>query len=422
MVLFISTNDDLGGAAVVTMRLAMALRRRGIDARMLVGHKRSGYAWVDTLSSWRVAAAKVAERAQIFAHNGLTRRDLWKVSTGSFGAGVCSHPWVEDADMIVLGWVSQGVVSLSDLRRLCAMRKPLVWWMHDLWCATGICHIPTSASEGSDAIFGCERFREGCGDCPYLHWERRKADLSRRIWERKLRLFQTLPIHFWCVSNWQKEVCLSSSLLRGKRLEVLHHAFPIEDYAFSESVSSDSANKKLIVMGAARLDDPVKGLSMAIEALNLLITKHPDMADQVEAIFFGGLRDAGAIAGLKMSHRYVGPLADSDLQKLYRRADVVLSASLFETMGATLMEGMACGATPVTFGRGGQGDIVSHGADGYIAVYGSADSMADYLYKALTEPFDRQAQHASVAARFAGDRIAERFCRLTKQTCGIDLI
>ena len=121
MVLFISTNDDLGGAAVVTMRLAMALRRRGIDARMLVGHKRSGYAWVVTLSSWRVAAAKVAERAQIFAHNGLTRRDLWQVSTGSFGAGVCSHPWVEDADMIVLGWVSQGVVSLSDLRRLCGV-------------------------------------------------------------------------------------------------------------------------------------------------------------------------------------------------------------------------------------------------------------------------------------------------------------
>ena len=38
-ILFLSTNDELGGAAIVTKRLVKALRRRGEDARMLVAHK-----------------------------------------------------------------------------------------------------------------------------------------------------------------------------------------------------------------------------------------------------------------------------------------------------------------------------------------------------------------------------------------------
>lgn len=401
MILFLSTNDILGGAAMVTYRLVSALRRTGVDARMLVGRKDGDDAWVAQVGSFRRKVAKVAERAEIFASNGFDRADLWKVSTARFGAAVASHPWVAEADAIVLGWVNQGFLSLGQLRRICEMKKPVVWWMHDLWCATGICHLPA----------GCTRYELGCGRCPLLHWERRMGDLSRAVWERKMDIFRRYPIKFLAVSRWQREQCLKGSLLRGMDIEVLGHAFPVEE-SITEPAEGSDCGKLRIVMGAARLDDPVKGLPVAIEALNLLAQEHPELAARSEAVFFGGLADENAFEALRFPFRYVGRMAPDELRNLYATATVVLSTSRFETMGATLMEGMAAGATPVTFGMGGQPDIVTHGENGYIADYGSAQSVAHCLRLALESPFPRAEQHASVASRFSEKVIAGRLLRV----------
>lgn len=401
MILFLSTNDTLGGAAMVTHRLASALRRTGVDARMLVGRKDGDDEWVAQVGSSRRKVAKVAERAEIFASNGFDRADLWKVSTARFGAAVASHPWVAEADAIVLGWVNQGFLSLGQLRRICEMKKPVVWWMHDLWCATGICHLPA----------GCTHYELGCGRCPLLHWERRMGDLSRAVWERKMDIFRRYPIKFLAVSRWQREQCLKGSLLRGMDIEVLGHAFPVEESTTEPAEGSD-CGKLRIVMGAARLDDPVKGLPVAIEALNLLAQEHPELAARSEAVFFGGLADENAFEALRFPFRYVGRMAPDELRNLYATATVVLSTSRFETMGATLMEGMAAGATPVTFGVGGQPDIVTHGENGYIADYGSAQSVAHCLRLALESPFPRAEQHASVASRFSEKVIAGRLLRI----------
>lgn len=401
MILFLSTNDTLGGAAMVTYRLVSALRRTGVDARMLVGRKDGDDEWVAQVGSSRRKVAKVAERAEIFASNGFDRADLWKVSTARFGAAVASHPWVAEADAIVLGWVNQGFLSLGQLRRICEMKKPVVWWMHDLWCATGICHLPA----------GCTRYEMGCGRCPLLHWERRMGDLSRAVWERKMDIFRRYPIKFLAVSRWQREQCLKGSLLRGMDIEVLGHAFPVEEFTTEPAEASDRG-KLRIVMGAARIDDPIKGLPVAIEALNLLAQEHPELAERSEAVFFGGLADENAFEALRFPYRYVGRMAPDELRNLYATATVVLSTSRFETMGATLMEGMAAGATPVTFGVGGQPDIVTHGENGYIADYGSAQSVAHCLRLALESPFPRAEQHASVASRFSEKVIAGRLLRI----------
>lgn len=401
MILFLSTNDTLGGAAMVTHRLVSALRRIGEDARMLVGRKDGDDAWVAQVGSCRRKVAKVAERAEIFASNGFDRADLWKVSTARFGASVASHPWVAEADAIVLGWVNQGFLSLGQLERICRMKKPVVWWMHDLWCATGICHLPA----------GCTRYEMGCGRCPLFHWERRMGDLSRVVWERKMDIFRRYPIKFLAVSRWQREQCLKGSLLRGMDMEVLGHAFPVEEFSTEPSAGSD-CGKLRIVMGAARLDDPVKGLPVAIEALNLLAQEHPELAERSEAVFFGGLADADAFDSLRFPYSYVGRMTPDELRTLYATATVVLSTSRFETMGATLMEGMAAGATPVTFGVGGQPDIVTHGENGYIADYGSAQSVAHCLRLALESPFPRAEQHAFVASHFSEKVIAIRLLRI----------
>ena len=237
------------------------------------------------------------------------------------------------------------------------------------------------------------------------------GDLSRVVWERKMDIFRRYPIKFLAVSRWQREQCLKGSLLRGMDIEVLGHAFPVEEFSTEPVVASDRG-KLRIVMGAARLDDPVKGLPVAIEALNLLAQEHPELAARSEAVFFGGLADAHAFDALRFPYRYVGRMVPDELRNLYATATVVLSTSRFETMGATLMEGMAAGATPVTFGVGGQPDIVTHGENGYIADYGSAQSVAHCLRLALESPFPRAEQHAFVASHFSEKVVADRLLRI----------
>jgi len=407
-ILFLSTEGTKGGAAVVTGRLVEALRNMGEDARMLVGRSCSSDPWMAQVGQVRRRIAKVAERGEIFFYNGFNRSDLWKVSAGRFGCGALSHPWVKDADVVVLGWINQGFLSLGDIRELCSMGKKVVWWMHDLWCATGMCHLPGE----------CSRFELGCGDCPMLHWGKCKFDLSHRVWERKMGIFKLGNIKFLAVSRWQRDVALRSSLLREEAIGVLPHAFPVEQYPTTSGggLLPDELrflgrlkDKKLIVMGAARLDDPVKDLPMAIESLNRLLKEHPAQGKECVAVLFGGLSDPGALSGLKLPWHYAGMLGGEALRQLYARAAVVLSTSRYETMGATLMEGMAAGAVPVAFGRGGQTDIITHGENGYIADYGDPSSVASCIAKALLDPFSRDAQHASVKARFSSAAVARCF-------------
>lgn len=405
----------------MTLRLVEALRKRGIDARMVVGKKFSSLDYVSQVNQFRRKVAKVFERGEIFVCNGFNTSDLWKVSTARFGADAGRHPWVREADAVVLGWINQGFLSLSQLGKLCATGKPILWWMHDLWCATGICHLPGE----------CSRFELGCGLCPLLHWEKRRGDLSHVIWERKMRIIGQSNIRFAAVSKWQRDIAMRSSMLRGRDIEVIPHAFPVElshieprlDFKSEKLAFLNRLNgKKLIVMGAARLDDPVKDLPMAVRSLNLFMTTHPHEAADCEVAFFGALRNHDIMAELRWPYRWLGLLDDDEVRQLYSVASVVLSTSKFETMGATLMEGMAAGAIPVTFGRGGQCDIVTDNENGFIARYGNPQSVADCLAKALPLtgiPFSRNALHNSVVARFSADAVAGCIIRLFEDVSNV---
>jgi len=164
------------------------------------------------------------------------------------------------------------------------------------------------------------------------------------------------------------------------------------------------------VMGAERLDSPVKGLRYAVEALNRLAGGG---CDDAMAVFFGGLRDPHALDGLRLPYVSLGTISDpAALRELYSRASAVLSSSLYETLPGTLIEGQAAGAFPVSFGEGGQPDIITHGRTGYIARYLDTADLAEGLRVALSQPVPREVLRESVAARFSAEAVAGRYLSL----------
>ena len=143
-VVLVNHSDSLGGASVVTYRLMEALIAQGVDATNHQEKKSTGSPNVaEAAGRFAGRMAFLAEHMRIFMRNGFDRSTLFKISTATDGLPLHRHPWVREADVVALNWVNQGMLSLKEIGRLARIR-PVVWTMHDMWCATGLSLIHIS--------------------------------------------------------------------------------------------------------------------------------------------------------------------------------------------------------------------------------------------------------------------------------------
>lgn len=420
-VTLINHSDTLGGASVVTYRLMQALQNAGVDAQMLVSIKSGQNDHVTQISSRHFRNyAFLMERINIFTRNGFSRDNLFKISTATHGLPVSKHPLVTNADVIVLNWINQGTLSLDEIDKIARLGKPIVWWMHDMWCLTGACHHALE----------CDHYKHQCGKCRFIGDGSDKNDLSHITWLKKNKIFTNPNIHYVAVSNWLANKAKESELLRNADISVIHHAFPVDFFKTTPSNDIPAQllglpnNKKLILMGAARLDDPIKGVGYAIDAINLFVAQYPNEAKDCELVLFGDIRDSSLLTRIKMPYHHIGRINDNKtLRHLYAMSSVVLSTSTYETLGATLIEGQAAGCVPVAFAHDGRGDIIDHKKNGYRAENKSTQDIADGIAWAINNAPTRDSLHDSVRNRFSNDVIARQFinlfnCLINKESTG----
>lgn len=401
----INRSDLNGGAAVFTYRLMNAFRNAGVDASMLVteqlGNDENVVSYADTIAD---KYHFLAERLQIFLQNGFSRENLFKVDTADWGRDIANHPAVKDADVIILNWINQGALSLDCVEKLCDTGKPIIWNMHDMWECTGICHH----------AYECSRYKHECGKCQYLS-SNNENDLSHRVWKKKKSIFSAPNLHFVSVSNWLAKKCKESSLLGDKHITVIPNTTNVEQYSCSRLPNSNygiSADKKVIAIGAARLDDPVKGFPILLSSLKWLKAHKSETASKIHLILFGGLRDISLLQEIDIPYTFLGRIDANRVKDVLAHADIVISSSLYESFGGTLIEGMAAGCTPVTFGNGGQGDIVDHKRTGYIAMYKSHEDLAYGIEWAINANLDRQFLHDEMQKRFSPTTVVEKYLSL----------
>ena len=400
-VVIINRSDALGGAAIASMRLCKALQDAGGDARMLVLDRRTDEDFVQAVgTSWGNRYRFLAERLGIYLHNGLSRDTLFRIDTATHGVDLSCHPWMQDADVVVLGWVNQAMMSLDGVVRLAALGKPLVWVMHDMWNCTGVCHHNV----------GCNGLQGQCEQCPLLPTGSR---LAQRTWQRKQELYKGSDIHFVAVSNWLNHMCQSSSLMQNSDITVIPNAIDVSQFNLDfmdDNPWGVEQGRLVAVMGAARLDDPIKGLDRLIAALRWLVTNRPDAASRVHLVLYGALREPSILSTIPVPYTHLGYV--EDLQQVYRHAHLVVCSSDRESFGYTLVEGLACGCTAVTTGEGGQRDIVSHLDNGYVTDGLEPEALARGLEWALDNCGDRQARHDWIASKFDMKVIAKQHLEL----------
>lgn len=407
-VTLVNHSDIVGGASVVSLRLIEALRNQGIDARMIV--KVASGPENDAVSELgdglATKSAFLGERLRIFLANGLKRSTLFKVSVADRGLPVHRHAWIADADIVALNWFNQGMMSLEEIRHIAALGKPIVWTLHDMWAMTGICH------HAGD----CRRYQTRCGDCPYLGFPRRSRDLSTKIFDKKMALYNDIDINFVAVSQWLASCAAKSALLSGRRVEVINNAFPLHRYPTTPRKSRAELGlpddgSRLAIMCAARLDDTIKDLPAAIEALNAYKGAQP-----LTAMFCGDIRRPQLLDDLKIPYVWLGNISDPDrLADIYAHCSAVISSSKFESLPSTLIEGMAAGVVPIGFGGDGRDEIIDHLATGYLAKKGDPADMARGLEWAIATPPSRDSLHNAAAERFDAPAIAQKYIELFKR-------
>lgn len=404
----ISRSDDTGGAAIVSLRLLKALRVAGVDARMLVCEKRSDSPFVERVaSSRRIRRSFLAERLKIFLANGLNRSTLFKIDTASEGLPIHRHRLVKEADIILLAWVNQGMLSIKGINRLIETGKPIVWTMHDTWNCTGICHHP----------FSCRRFEQECGLCPLLGNKAAPRDISFSTWKKKKKLYSRRGIHFVAVSNWLARLARKSSLLADQSLSVIPNPFDLSYLP----VERQTDGKLCLLFGAARLDNDIKGLPILIEATQIIKRENPQLADKMELLTFGDVKNPDALKGFGIEHRHLGRIFGSEaLGETYAAADILVAPSLFENLPTTLIEAQMLGCVPVSFLRGGQDDIITDGDNGILVDFDddrhvAAENFAKGILRAVELRKDkdlRSRMRKSVEKKFSAERVAAQYVQL----------
>lgn len=411
-IVIINKSDSTGGAAVVSRRLMEALRAKGEDARMLVAEKLTDSPYVERAAdTLRLKIPFLKERLGIFIENGFNRQNLFKIDTGADGLPLWRHPLVKGADAVLLNWVNQGFLSLKGVAKIASLGKPVIWTMHDMWNMTGICH---HAGE-------CRHYLNECGSCFLMGRHSGPHDLSRRIWLKKREILPA-DICYVAVSRWLAAKSAESSLLRDARVEVIPNAFPLQEMEKGERSSEKPIR---LLFGAARLDDPIKGLPVLVEMTKTLARDYPSLASRLELVTFGSVRDSHALDGVAIPHRHLGMVRGEEaVRKVYGEGDILVSASSYETLPGTLVEAQAYGCIPVSLDQGGQRDIVEHCSTGWLAHYSTdvsvaASRLAEGVAWASGIIDNPSARHEildhmrdNVATRFSASAVASSYLRL----------
>jgi glycosyltransferase involved in cell wall biosynthesis len=397
-VLHLSTARPQSGAGGAAFSTHVALRKRGVNSRMLflagVSDDLQGlYSFADTpIRRARRLAVTTLDRLPLVRYR--KREQLF--SPGLFGQRLRDHPLVQAADIIHLNWVNYGFV---DVEELSALNKPIVWTMHDMWPFTGGCHYS----------MGCERYRSRCGSCPVLGSDD-DDDLSSKCQRKKLKAGGA--VRSWIgVSSWIAEQARASQLLRGQRVDVIHSGIDTDVFQPSDRVNARRelglpADASIILLGAHDLRTPFKGVQYSIDALARLDSRHT-------VVTFG--HSAIDQSSLKQRVVHVGFIGHPGrMALLYSAADLFLATSVAEAFGKTIAEAQCCGTPVVAFEGTGPRDIVEHRVTGYLASERSVDDVVAGVDFCLARNFDR-ATISARAHRFSIDYCTDQYMSLYEE-------
>lgn len=214
----------------------------------------------------------------------------------------------------------------------------MIVFLHDCWAYTGKCCYYTET--------GCNKWLNGCGDCPRLHNDNKSwfLDRTNKVWNHKKALYENIKkFGVIGVSDWIAEEAKKAPLFRkNAQITRIYNWIDFEKFNYDQSKTEeirkeyDLLDKKVLLCVAPEWIKR-KGVDDIYKLSNML-------ADDEKLVCIGKLQE-----GFTMPEGVIHvPHTDSVdvLRAWYNTADVFVNLSREETFGLVASEAISCG-TPV---------------------------------------------------------------------------
>jgi glycosyltransferase involved in cell wall biosynthesis len=375
-VLLVNAGDyGRGGGQIAMYRLHRGLRKAGVNSKILCKEKK-----LESSESVAIPQSLLSSRleprlGQLTSRLGLN--DIHRFSTFKI-----KRLWAYlEADLLDFHGIHGGFFNYLALPSLTA-HKPAVVTLHDMWHLTGHCSVS----------FDCERWKIGCGQCPYpdSHPAIRR-DNTRLEWQLKNWVYKRSHITVVAPSGWltlrAKQSMLGDLPIHQIPNGVDTGMYQPLDRGHCRSLLGIPVDKKVLLFSAMRMTLSsftgfLKGGDLLIKALQSL----PESLKAETVLLLLGDGGEAIAEAVGMQALNLGYVSSDRLKAIaYCAADLLVLPTRGDNMPLALLESMACGTPLVSFRVGGVPELVRPGITGYLAEPEDAHDLAHGILQLLED-------------------------------------
>jgi glycosyltransferase involved in cell wall biosynthesis len=373
-VLHFNQSDIGGGAGIAGYRLHNALMDRGIESHILVapGNKKTGS---DLVTALPPPGLPEKIRYRIGSRFGL--HYLHILST----FGLTNNALYQESDVLNFHNIHQGYFNYLAIPKL-TQDKPAIFTLHDMWSFTGHCAYS----------YDCDRWKTGCGQCPYPEvYPAVFYDNTAIEWKLKKWVYGHSNLTIVAPSRWLIAQVQQSML---SHFPIHHIPSGIDTDAFQPLDSEQCRNllgipsgKKVLMFGAESFSDARKGGDILCQALaDLPLALKQDLV----LLTIGNHREPiEELLGIQTIS--LGFMTSDRLRCIaYSAADLLLCPTRADNLPLILQESMSCGTPMVSFKVGGVPDFVRPGETGYLAEPENTEDFRQGIMELLENDILRQ--------------------------------
>ncbi|MDK2742994.1 MAG: glycosyltransferase [Nitrospira sp. BO4] len=396
---------DGDGGTISLNRLHCGLKDAGVQSQVLCTAKWPIGAPDDII---KLQAPRIGARATQYLKN-ISRKVGLEGALDPTHREILTNRAFLDADVLTMHNI-YGSCSYLGIPAI-TQSKPTVFVLRDMMSFTGHCFHSLD----------CERWKTGCGKCPYPNtFPAITVDNTRLAWKLKNWSFSRSRLAIVAQSTWMVAMARQSMLSRFP----IHHipngidteVYQPRDQELCRSVLNIPKGKKVLMFMVTHLTSRLKGGDLFIKAVQGL----PKSLKADTVILLLGRQGEKLANSLGMQSVYLGYVG-SDLLKVmcYSAADCFVSPTRAESFPNVLLESIACGTPVVSQRVGGVPDLARHQVTGLLSNPEDVEGFRNHIIELLENETLRSEmrQHCRRIAleEYSVDRQAQRYIGLYQQ-------
>lgn len=395
-----------GGAAICAIRIHNALKKRGVESKMIFayGIKTADFDVIDSepyqwskhwilrkiqcfackLHMWPLYEYLEYKHAKIKKRGG---RSFFTFPVSQYKKLV-EHPWIIEADIVHLHWIA-GFVDYPSFFR--SINKPIVWTLHDENPGLGGFHYTTAREKAPIGL--------------YDSLERVCTTIKRKVYLNNRNL------HLIAISKLMKDFVKNNNLLRKFPVTEIYNGidedeFKIEDKNQSRrDLSLPLEDQKILLFSSYNIWDERKGLRELIQAIEKI---HFDKKPVLVCL--------GNCGELPQSDfiDFVCPGLIQDkniLSKYYSAADLFVMPSFQESFGQTPVESVSCGTPVIAFPSGIIPELINV-TNGFVCRDYTVEALIEGLSSVLSRSYDSTNIRKDAIKKFSYCKISQQYLEL----------